>query len=124
MANILIVDDQPDLAFMVSTCLATDGHYTKTVLTRHELYISLAAFPCELIILDVLLGEDNGREICAALKKSEWQHIPIILYSSLGGLLTEYKSVGASAKLLKPFTLKAITELVKQVLGNVEEPMV
>jgi DNA-binding response OmpR family regulator len=117
MANILIVEDQADLAFLVSTCLSADGHTVQTVFSKAALYECIALFRPELIILDVLLGEDNGREICEQLKLSEWRHIPVILYSSIAAHLEGYEAVGASARLLKPFTFKTLSAIVNKVLA-------
>lgn len=118
MANILIVDDQHDLIVLVKLCLNARGHNTEGANSKPSLMNMLTKFKPDLIILDVMLGRDDGRLICKELKESEYMDIPILLYSASILMLDHFKEYNADDKLEKPFDVSELQMKVEAMLNK------
>ncbi len=71
----------------------------------------------DLILLDVLLAGEDGRETCKQLKSNEQTyHIPVILISAHANLNNVRETCGADDYLAKPFRLKELTDKVQKHL--------
>ena len=116
MPRILVVDDEVDILHLLSVCLRTKGYIVQTAKTKTEFFDLLISFKPDLIILDVMLGPDNGREICKQIKAAEHKHIPIILYSAVPTMLANFEECNANDTLDKPFLLADLYEKVEKVL--------
>lgn len=112
MSRILIVDDEQDILHLVSMFLSSKGYEVRTAKSKTEFFDLLPSFKPDLIILDVMLGADNGRDICKEIKAAEHKHIPVILYSAIPQMLANYEECNANDTLEKPFPL---SELLKKV---------
>ncbi len=119
MANVLVVDDQEDLIILVKLCLIAKGHKVAGAFNRESMYKKLESFKPDLIILDVMLGQEDGRLICKELKEAGYKDIPIVLYSALQEMLSNFRLFNAECTLQKPFDVTALQEKVEKVLtGN------
>jgi DNA-binding response OmpR family regulator len=117
MAKILVLDDSLDILEGVKYILDMEGHESITVSNKRDLEAQLIISHPDLIIMDVLLGGHDGRQICKELKSDEkTKHIPIILMSASPGVLKEYKLCEANDTIGKPFHLKDFTHKVDKVL--------
>jgi signal transduction histidine kinase len=106
MANkILVVDDEPKIVRFVSYALKAEGYEVITAQSGQEALDKVTAEQPNLVILDVMLPEMNGLDICDALRnRSETTALPIIMFSAktqvsdkLAGL-----QAGADEYLTKP----------------------
>ena len=83
--RILLVDDELDLVKLVRKRLETEGFEVSVALTGKE---ALARAPVEqpdAIVLDIMLPEMSGLEVCAKLKNDERaKRIPVIIYTGKG----------------------------------------
>src|SRR3990167_7586657 len=95
--DILLVEDDPDLAEMYQLQLEHGG-YSVTVSTSAQGALdALDAKPVELIILDLLLPQHNGLSVLYELHSyNDWQKLPVIILSSLPA-----REIGASQQVLK-----------------------
>ncbi|MFA8341413.1 MAG: response regulator [Rhodothermaceae bacterium] len=106
MKKILVVDDQPDNVFILRDRLE---HYGFEVLTAYDGPTGIEkAFneQPDLILLDVMMPEMSGFEVCKELsKKDETKMIPVILVTALTGVedLREGLDAGAFDYIKKPF---------------------
>jgi DNA-binding response OmpR family regulator len=118
MERILVVDDEPDILQLISLCLSTKGYEVKTAKSKQEFFNLLISYTPDLIILDVMLGNDNGRDICKEIKAAQHKHIPIILYSAVPTFLDNYEECNADDILHKPFLLVDLYEKVNKALRS------
>jgi two-component system, OmpR family, alkaline phosphatase synthesis response regulator PhoP len=123
--RILIVDDEPDFSMIVQTYLEKEGFATELAYNGVEGFDKIKANPPDAIVLDVMMPEMDGYELCAALKKeSAYANIPIVLLTAVADRVTSTKyshydgmSTEADDYLPKPASAEDITQSVKRLLG-------
>jgi two-component system OmpR family response regulator len=117
--KILVVDDDSELSQMMAQFLARNGFMVYTAATGAEINQHISRGRIDLILLDVMLGEENGIELCRQLRAE--QDVPIIFVSALAAdhqRVTGYE-VGADDYIAKPFNLDLLLARVKAVLRRV-----
>ena len=118
-ANILVVDDKPDNVRLLSTILTEQGYQVRKALNGQRAIATVLEFPPTLILLDVMMPEMNGYEVCAQLKASpKTSSIPVIFLSALDNVLDKVKAfdVGALDYITKPFQAKEVLARVANQL--------
>ena len=121
---VLIIEDEPDIAEVLSYSLKRAGFTTRAVLTGEEgLHASLdRTNPPSLILLDLLLPGMNGMEICRRLRKEPATHrtpIVIITAKALPPDITSLQ-VGANDYIIKPFSVREVVGQVRSLLLDSE----
>jgi adenylate cyclase len=117
--SILIVDDTPDNVRLLSTILTAQGYQVRKALNGQRAIATAQEFPPNLILLDVMMPEMNGYEVCEQLKASpKTSSIPIIFLSALDDVLDKVKAfdVGAVDYITKPFQNKEVLARVANQL--------
>jgi two-component system phosphate regulon response regulator PhoB/two-component system alkaline phosphatase synthesis response regulator PhoP len=121
---IAIIDDEPDILELVSLHLKRSGFTPKGFLEAGEFLKFLNAKKPDLIILDLMLPDADGLEICKYMKKrDEFSSIPIIMLTAKG---TETDKIlglelGADDYVTKPFSPNELVARVKAVLRRPSE---
>lgn len=104
--NILIVDDNRDICDVVKIILSKAGYKTKSM--EHFESFSEMEAP-DMILLDVKMNDQDGREICHQLKQKEsTSKIPVILFSASPDIEKEAHKAGADDFISKPFEIKEL----------------
>jgi DNA-binding response OmpR family regulator len=103
LKKILLVDDDEDLAVIVSHVLKSNGFDVRTHLTGLKVSDVVEHYNPHLILLDQRLYGESGTDICRELKRS--YHIPIILCSGDNVKGEESANYGADGFLPKPFSI-------------------
>lgn len=104
MSKILIVDDDEDLLLTLKLLLKGKGYEVATTITCSEGLTIFYNFQPDLVILDINVGEEDGREMCRAIKsQADYQNIPVLLISGNAEALNDYVRYGANGILGKPF---------------------
>jgi DNA-binding response OmpR family regulator len=117
MSKIVIVDDSRDLLEVLKFFLEEKGHEVETATREHDLKVLIKSFSPDLIILDIYLQQEDGREICKELRKQEeTKYLCILLFSASSRALTNYREYGADGYLEKPFSLDEIVEKIESTL--------
>ncbi|MEW5852604.1 MAG: response regulator [Myxococcota bacterium] len=119
--RVLVVDDVPELRAMVVRALSPDGYALAEAGTGQEALSQIQVFAPQLIVLDAMLPEVHGFEICRALKRSPaWQHIVVIMVSAIykgWDYARDIQDVyGADLFLEKPFNVAFLRERVRTML--------
>jgi EAL domain-containing protein (putative c-di-GMP-specific phosphodiesterase class I)/DNA-binding response OmpR family regulator len=117
--RILIVDDDEDILLIVQTILANAGYSVLVARNGREgVDLALESRP-DLILLDVMMPELSGWEVCTTLKNApETRQTPIAMMtvkSEIRDLITGMQ-VGANDYITKPFTRKKLLQTVRQLL--------
>lgn len=116
--RILVVDDDPDVRQMMTQFLRQNGAIALPAASEVEVQAHLSDGRVDLILLDVMLGDENGLEICERLRDE--QDVPIIMVSALSAdhqRMQGYE-VGADDYIAKPFNPKLLLARVKAVLAR------
>lgn len=116
--SILIVEDNPDISFYISTLL--NGKYHLDYASNGEEGISKAknCMP-ELILTDLMMPGMDGYTLCHEIRQSEiLNHIPIIIITAKSGVEDRIHGLeeGADAYLLKPFNAEELLVRVEKLL--------
>lgn len=118
--TILIIDDEPDIVFAISTILEDAGYAVATAARSESItrYLHGDKLP-DLILLDMLLSGQRGTEIAGKLKQQKaTEHIPILMLSAHPNAEQEAKAAGADGFLAKPFDLDDLLSKVAAHLAG------
>ncbi len=123
--RILVVDDEPDFAAIVQKNLEKAGFAIEVAYNGVEGFEKVKANPPDAIVLDVMMPEMNGYELCAKLKKDDqYKDIPIVMLTAVADHVssTRYShydglSMEAEDYLPKPASAEDITQSVKSLLN-------
>ncbi len=116
--RILVVDDDPEVRQMMTQFLRQNGTIALPAATEAEMRQHLSGGRVDLILLDVMLGDENGLEICKHLRRE--QDVPVIIVSALSAdhQRMEGYEVGADDYIAKPFNPGLLLARVKAVLSR------
>nr|WP_302477313.1 response regulator transcription factor [Ruegeria atlantica] len=112
----MVVDDDPDMRSMMTQLLQKNGFIALPASAEREIRAHLSNGRIDLILLDVMLGDENGIDICARLRRE--QDVPIILVSALSAdhqRMAGYE-VGADDYIAKPFNPQLMLARVRAVM--------
>ncbi|WP_166418560.1 response regulator [Cochlodiniinecator piscidefendens] len=116
ISRLMVVDDDAEMRQMLSQYLRTNGFFVLTAASEQDILNHLDAGRIDLVLLDVMLGTENGVDICNRLRSE--QDVPIILVSALSAdhhRMAGYE-VGADDYIAKPFNPSLLLARVKAVL--------
>jgi len=114
--NILAVDDTPANLHLLTEMLSEQGYKVRVMPESSLVLKSVLANPPDLILLDILMPQMDGYEVCKQLKANEvTKNIPVIFISALSDGFDKVKafSVGGVDYITKPF-------LAEEVIARVE----
>ncbi len=114
--RILIVDDDENIAELISLYLTKECYETKIVYDGEEALKVFPSFKPNLILLDLLLPGIDGYQVCRELRASS--QVPIIMLSAKGEIFDKVLGLelGADDYMIKPFDSKELVARVKAVL--------
>mgnify|MGYP003960321779 CR=1 FL=1 len=123
--RILVVDDEPDFASLVQGNLEREGFLVDVAYNGVEGMEKVKADPPDAIVLDVMMPEKDGYEVCKELKADEkYSDIPIVLLTAVASHVTSTRyshadgmSTEADDYLAKPASAEDITQSVKGLLN-------
>lgn len=118
--KILIVDDMVQLTKAVSLSLKAEGYDVVLAYNGKEALERIKEEKPDLLILDIMMPEMNGYEVCQELKKNEeTKSIPIILFTSKAQKkdIVDGIKVGADDYIVKPYKFQVLHEKVQRFIG-------
>ncbi|MCK4322835.1 response regulator transcription factor [candidate division WOR-3 bacterium] len=121
--TIAVIDDEPDILELVSMHLEKEGFKVKKFKEGRSLLKFLDENIPELIILDLMLPDIDGLEICKSLKKQDkFAALPIIMLTAKGQEIDKVLGLelGADDYVTKPFSPRELIARVKAVLRRYE----
>ncbi|HEX5442436.1 MAG TPA: response regulator [Pirellulales bacterium] len=123
--RILVVDDEEDLLELIEYNLAKEGYRVTCVGTGEDALREARANPPDLIVLDLLLPNVDGLEVCKLLKNDpRTKHVPIVMLTAKGDeadMVTGLE-LGADDYISKPFSPRVLTARIRAVLRRAQEP--
>jgi len=118
-SKILIVDDELSIRKQLESMLMDDNYEIKLFSTGKDLLTKLPNASPDVIILDVMLPDMDGFEICRRIKShAHFQHIPVILITALNGkkVLAQGLGSGADDFIQKPINRMELRARVRSML--------
>jgi two-component system, OmpR family, phosphate regulon response regulator PhoB len=119
VADVLVVEDEPDIRTLVVHHLTRDGFRCRTAATGPEALASVRRAPPDLLILDLMLPELNGIEVCRRLRAdTATAAVPIIMLTARADEVDRVVGLemGADDYVVKPFSPKELVARVRAVL--------
>ncbi len=115
-ARILIVDDEPPIVDMLAYNLQRANYEVIIAREGQEALDKAMQEQPDLIILDLMLPRQDGREVCRALRKE--RDVPIIMLTARDGEVDRVVGLelGADDYVVKPFSVRELMARVKSVL--------
>ena len=80
--RILVVDDERPIRRALEVTLAKAGYTVSTAIDASEALTQAALQPPDLVILDLMLPDADGADVCRQLR--DWMQAPILLISAVG----------------------------------------
>jgi two-component system KDP operon response regulator KdpE len=114
--RILVVDDEPQILRALGTTLRGAGFTVDSAATAREALTAAAAHPPEAVILDLVLPDGNGTDVCRELRT--WSDAPVIVLSAVGEEREKIAALDAGADdyVTKPFSVDELLARLRAVL--------
>jgi DNA-binding response OmpR family regulator len=115
-ARILLVDDEQSIQTLLSYPLRKDGYHVTSALDGSEALRRFEEGRFDLVILDLMLPQMNGVEVCRQLRSRS--QVPIIMLTAKGSETDKVAGleVGADDYITKPFSMREFRSRVKAAL--------
>lgn len=116
--NILIVDDEESIVQFIKMGLENEGFNVHTAFNGNEAVVLAKEVNPHIIILDIMLPEINGYEVCAEIKKSV--KTSIIMLTARDDVEDRVRglNLGADDYMIKPFSFKELLARINARLRN------
>jgi len=126
-SRVLVVDDEPQFLRALKTSLRAAGYEVDTATTAQEALTRIGLAPPEAVILDLVLPDRRGTEVCRELRA--WSEIPVIVVSAVGEEAEKIAALDAGADdyVTKPFAIGELLARLRAVLrrsGTTGAPVV
>jgi two-component system OmpR family response regulator len=121
-AHILVVDDDKEIRTLLGRYLLSQGFRVSTAADGHAMEETLATAKIDLVVLDVMLPDVSGLDLCRSLRGRT--ALPIILLTALKEDVDRIigLELGADDYLGKPFNPRELVARIRAVLRRVSEP--
>ena len=115
--KILIADDDPAIVDSLKMMLELEGYEVDITTDGETIYKMEKEYP-DLLVLDIWMSGQDGREICKYLKKEpHTKHIPIIMVSASRDVKESAQKSGADDFIEKPFEQEELLKKIAKYVG-------
>jgi len=123
--SVLVVDDEPGIIEIASAYLRKDGFAVRTATTGQRAIDAVATQMPDLVVLDLMLPDISGEEVCASLRRHS--AVPILMLTAKSAEADRLRglALGADDYLVKPFSPRELVARVRAILrrvGDVGDP--
>ena len=120
--KILLLDDNKDLLLIVQIILKGQGYEVVQACCIEEALQKIKIHKPALILMDVFIKDEDGRELCSQLKRdAETGNVKIILMSGIEPDYLSLHLINADDFLAKPFDYDDLLERVHRQMAQVEQ---
>jgi two-component system KDP operon response regulator KdpE len=119
MSRVLVVDDEPQIVRGLRVILRDAGYEVETAETKEGALAALASRPPDAMVLDLVLPDGSGVEVCREVRK--WSQLPILVLSAVGDEREKVKSLDAGADdyVTTPFGTEELLARLRAVMRRV-----
>src|SRR5215469_2101540 len=120
--NILVVDDEPQIARVLKTTLSSQGYGIRTATDGKQALQEMKSWSPDLVITDLRMPNMDGLELCRAIRTES--RVPIIVLSVKGEetIKVEALDAGADDYVTKPFNVNELLARVRAALRRTAVP--
>lgn len=121
MSKVIVIDDEPFILMMIEDKLKKAKIDVTTLRESRNALAVIREKKPELIILDWMMPELSGIDLCKMIKAdSELKDIPIFMLTAKGQDSDEQQGIqcGVSRYITKPFSPKSLLEMVQEIIGK------
>jgi DNA-binding response OmpR family regulator len=116
--RVLVADDEHAITALVADMLTYSGFDVFRAHGGTEALILARSEKPDLILLDVMMPDLDGRDACRVIKMDlELLHIPVVLFSSADESEIHWAEAGANAFLQKPFNIRELPDVARRILS-------
>lgn len=118
MAYILLAEDEINIASFIERGLQESGHTVYTVHDGISAWRAIQQEQYDILILDIIMPQMNGLEVCKKFRQTEGYRTPILLLTALGTSddIVSGLEAGADDYLVKPFNFQELGARVKALV--------
>ena len=118
--KILIVDDDENIAELISLYLIKECFDTEIAGNGEDALVIFKTYQPDLILLDIMLPGIDGYDVCREIRKSS--NVPVIMLSAKGEVFDKVLGlkIGADDYIVKPFDSNELVARVQAILRRVE----
>jgi two-component system, OmpR family, phosphate regulon response regulator PhoB len=127
MACILLIEDEPDLQQVLHYNLTQAGHEVLATMRGREGIRLCQEHRPDLVLLDLMLPDLPGTEVCKALKQNQaTRHVPVLMVTARGEEIDRIVGfeLGADDYVVKPFSVRELLLRIQAVLRRSQPPVV
>jgi two-component system, OmpR family, KDP operon response regulator KdpE len=119
-ARILVVDDESQILRALQTSLRGAGYEVEVAATAAQALTSAATHPPDGVILDLMLPDGSGTDVCRELRS--WTNVPIVVLSAVGDEQEKVAALDAGADdyVTKPFGIDELLARLRAALRRVD----
>jgi DNA-binding response OmpR family regulator len=117
--SVLIVDDEPNIVLSLEFLMKKAGYDVRVARSGEAALSAIAEAPPDLVLLDVMIPERNGFDVCQAIRANpDWQAVKIVMLTAKGREIEREKgmALGADDYITKPFSTREVVRRVRQLL--------
>lgn len=118
--KILIADDEQNIVISLEFLMKREGFEVEVANDGESALRKLAELRPDLVLLDVMMANKSGYEVCQAIRANpEWRSTKVLMLTAKGRETEVAKgmALGADAYMTKPFSTKDLVVRVRQLLG-------
>ncbi len=114
--RVLVVDDERHIVRALKIILRSAGYNVEAAETKEQALASLAARPPDALVLDLVLPDGQGVEVCQDVRR--WSQLPIVVLSAVGDEREKVRALDAGADdyITKPFGTDELLARLRAVL--------
>lgn len=117
--SILVIDDNPTNFEVIEILLSSENYLLHFASSGQRALARLDMFRPDLILLDLMMPDLNGIEVCCRIRASpQWQMVPILMVSALDDRrdIEQCRSAGANGYIVKPVSRKELVTKIANLL--------
>ena len=118
--HILIVDDEPNIVMSLEFLMRKNGYQVGIARNGTEALAAVAQQPFDLVLLDVMMPDVDGYQVCQALRQNPIQAPAKVIFLSAKSREADIEkgyAAGADLYIPKPFSTRQLMEKVRELLG-------
>ena len=119
--NILIVDDEPNIVMSLEFLMRKNGYQVGIARNGTEALAAIAATPYDLVLLDVMMPDVDGYQVCRQLRQHPDRADTKVIFLSAKSREVDVQKgyeVGADLYIPKPFSTRQLMEKVRELLSG------
>ena len=118
--RVLVVDDEPNIVMSIEFLMKRAGFEVAVARNGREALAALEGSPPDLLLLDVMMPELDGYQVCERVRqRPEWNGTKIVMLTARGREAERQRglALGADRYVTKPFSTRELVEQAKELLG-------